>query len=263
MPSPYHKCAHPECDKLVNPRATYCRNHFPRTKEHIERQAASTRGRKHSKETRDKIAAARYSRVEVICRYCDTKFWIKKGTRNKKGHGQFCSSECAYAARMGENHASWKGGPVTYTCALCGKEVKHCRTWAKGHKNTFCSMSCRSLYMMAHPKSRGTKIEIIMEKALSQTGYDFQPQVPLCKVSVSDFYSSTYNIAIYCDGDYWHRRPDIIERDLRQNEVLQANGITVLRFWEKEINTDINSCIQRVHYAIARLVHQIPLPIDE
>lgn len=261
MPSPYHKCARPDCEKLVCPRATHCRNHFPRTREHIERQAAAQRGKKLSAETRAKQSAKKYSRIEVVCPQCNTTFWIKKGTRNKRGHGQYCSNDCAYKARTRENHANWKGGGIIYTCALCGKEVVHCQAWAKGNKNTFCSMSCRSLYMIAHPKSRGTKIEIRMDEALAQTDYDFQSQVPLCKVSVADFYSPTYNIAIYCDGDYWHRRPETMERDQRINRVLQENGIIVLRFWEKEINNDITSCINQVHCTIAKLVHQITLPI--
>ena len=69
-----------------------------------------------------------------------------------------------------------------------------------------------------------------------------------------------YNIAIFCDGDFWHGKenPDIIkthkkfwtekikrniERDLENTIELRDNGWTVLRFWESDIQKNINYCI--------------------
>lgn len=43
------------------------------------------------------------------------------------------------------------------------------------------------------------------------------------------------NICIFVDGDYWHNKPQVKERDVRVNEGLKAKGFRVIRIWEHEI----------------------------
>jgi Uncharacterized protein conserved in bacteria len=251
MPSPYHQCSHPGCEKLVNPRAQFCRSHYKRTREHIENQAATQRGKKLSAETKAKISATRSGRVEAICLQCGKSFKVKPYHLNK-GEGKFCSSQCAYIARSGENSPYWQGGPVKLQCALCHKDIERTPALIKLRRNMFCSLSCRSLYNKAHQKNKGTKIERIMKAALISANLSFSEQVVLCNVSVADFYSEEYNIAIYCDGDYWHRLPRHVESDARQTGILEANGVIVLRFWEKDIENDIDGCISHIKDIIVR-----------
>lgn len=92
MPSPYHKCAKDGCEKLVNSRATYCRNHF-RTPEILENLARIGRERRQTEETKRKIAKAHTKPIKQ-------RFWSKvniKGLfdcwewmayKDKKGYGR-------------------------------------------------------------------------------------------------------------------------------------------------------------------------------
>lgn len=63
-----------------------------------------------------------------------------------------------------------------------------------------------------------------------------------------DFYLNDYNVLIEVDGDFYHCNPEIynepiydsqritIENDKYKNEICKNNGITLLRYWEKDIN---------------------------
>lgn len=100
-----------------------------------------------------------------------------------------------------------------------------------------------------------------MRAALADAGLVFQEQVSLCHVTIADFYDPTHQIAIFCDGDYWHNLPEHIERDKRQTETLRAAGITVLRFWGKEIKSNIGGCLNQITVALALPSVQSQLPI--
>jgi len=54
------------------------------------------------------------------------------------------------------------------------------------------------------------------------------------------------NICIFADGDYWHNRPEAIERDKLVNKELINKGYKVLRFWENEIRSNIDNCANRI-----------------
>ena len=55
--------------------------------------------------------------------------------------------------------------------------------------------------------------------------------------SIADFFVKP-NIAVYCDGTYWHSKRSRIERDRHINKVLKENNYMVLRLSEKEIMDD-------------------------
>ncbi|MBI4360536.1 DUF559 domain-containing protein [Candidatus Micrarchaeota archaeon] len=57
-------------------------------------------------------------------------------------------------------------------------------------------------------------------------------------------------LAIFCDGDYWHRRPDVHEKDQRVNRILKENGWTVLRFWETEIRRDSKRIVNEIEHVL-------------
>jgi len=95
---------------------------------------------------------------------------------------------------------------------------------------------------------KDTSIEIKVQKALNKkhvsytTHYPFHGEI----ATQIDVAIPEKKIAIYCDGDYWHNLPNYIIRDNRANEVLLKNGWRVLRFWEHEINGDIDNCVDKV-----------------
>lgn len=81
-----------------------------------------------------------------------------------------------------------------------------------------------------------------------------------------DIAITRYKIAIFIDGDFWHGRnmekidaeiknhreywiPKLKnnqERDKEVNERLTEEGWLVLRFWESDINRDLETCVKSV-----------------
>lgn len=120
-------------------------------------------------------------------------------------------------------------------------------------------------------KSKDTKIEIILRKALWHKGiryrknfkvYDCRPDIVLTK----------YKIAIFCDGEFWHGKTfehyDVttnakywhekirrnIERDLENTIELRDNGWIVLRFWETDIKKNLEQCLATVFETINKAI---------
>jgi len=78
---------------------------------------------------------------------------------------------------------------------------------------------------------------------LKTKGVEFDKHVAL--VGQPDLFIKP-NICVFCDGDYWHNLPGSKEKDLRVTKKLEDDGYKVLRFWEKDINSDINGCVAEI-----------------
>jgi very-short-patch-repair endonuclease len=251
---------------MIVAQSTYCRNHVPRTPEWINKQASSQSGRILSQETRQKISEARAGQVETICEWCGKTFPVKPA-RLKKGWGKHCSNKCTYAARAGKNSPFWNGGKSQLTCHQCGKVFEDYECYHTGEL-TFCCVSCKAVYYKAIQKTSDTKIERLMKAALLESGIPFAAQVDLCNVTIADFFLHQDNLAIFCDGDYWHSFPERQERDKRQTGILQLHGIKVLRFWERDILSNIGHCLSIIQQARQApledlAVYQLGLPTFE
>ena len=112
--------------------------------------------------------------------------------------------------------------------------------------------------IMSKIKSKGTKIEMTMKKALekSELEFEYQPKI----FGKPDFLVHP-NVALFCDSSFWHGRnweklkPKLkqgywhehiannIKRDKIVNLKLKQDGYLVLRFWDTQIEKDIESCI--------------------
>jgi DNA mismatch endonuclease (patch repair protein) len=120
---------------------------------------------------------------------------------------------------------------------------------------------------MSHIRSYDTKPEIFFRKALWKWGIRYRKNVKNL-FGKPDIAIKKYKIVIFIDGDFWHgndwkqrhfssqeellvsysnywqnkiRRN--IERDKEVNEYYLTNGWTILRFWETDINKELNDCI--------------------
>ena len=118
-------------------------------------------------------------------------------------------------------------------------------------------------------KSKDTEIEIILRKELWSRGYRYRKNYKKL-IGKPDIALTKYKIVIFCDSEFWHGKnykesTDRIgtnseywkqkikrnmERDREVNEKLVAEGWTVLRFWEKEIRKEFDSCISKIEEAI-------------
>jgi very-short-patch-repair endonuclease len=95
-------------------------------------------------------------------------------------------------------------------------------------------------------RNRRTSIEIKMAEELTSRGIEYIEQYNLGNKFALDFFLPEYGIVVECDGDYWHRLPKNVARDKSKNAYVKACGFSMYRFWESEINSDVESCVDVV-----------------
>lgn len=116
--------------------------------------------------------------------------------------------------------------------------------------------------IMGAIRGKNTKDEVVLAKALWRLGYRYRRNNR--KVyGTPDFTFKKLRIAIFVDGEFFHgadwdvRKHKIlsnrdywipkiernIQRDKEVNEFLTANGWTVLRFWSKEIQKNLEGVV--------------------
>ena len=124
---------------------------------------------------------------------------------------------------------------------------------------------------MQHIKSHNTEIEMLLRKALWNRGYRYrknykklpgEPDVALTK----------YKIAVFCDSEFFHGKDwenqlerlkrsnnsqywinkisKNRERDDEVNKKLLFHGWTVIRFWGKDIQKNVDECVKVIEEAI-------------
>lgn len=119
--------------------------------------------------------------------------------------------------------------------------------------------------IMSKIRSKGSKIEVRMKEALqeSQIEYECHPKM----FGKPDFLIAP-NIVVFCDSSFWHGRDwrklkgklpkeywyDHIKRnrlrDLLVNDELRNKGYIVLRFWDTQIEKNIDKCVKLVRKAL-------------
>lgn len=117
---------------------------------------------------------------------------------------------------------------------------------------------------MQHIRSKDTAIEIRLRTALWHEGIRYRKnfkQLP----GKPDIAITKYKIAVFCDSSFWHgkdfenKKPvdtnheywdakirRNMERDEEVNKLLEERGWTVLRFWDCDIQKQLEMCVQQV-----------------
>lgn len=118
---------------------------------------------------------------------------------------------------------------------------------------------------MSHIRSKNTKAEILLRKALWNRGVRYRKNYKLLP-GKPDIVVLKCHIAIFVDGDFWHGKDfetikkrigtnkkfwieklkRNIERDEEINDRLTEMGWLVLRFWDSEIKKDLDSCVNNI-----------------
>ena len=135
----------------------------------------------------------------------------------------------------------------------------HGETSEKIHKN------------MSRIRGKDTSIEIKLRKALWHKGIRYRKNYKKIP-GRPDIAITKHKIAIFCDSEFFHgkdwdtlqkklkngKNPDYwmpkisrnIERDKVKDKELRALGWTVLHFWGKDINNNLDSCIRTIEETI-------------
>lgn len=124
---------------------------------------------------------------------------------------------------------------------------------------------------MQNIKSKDTKIEILLRKALWKKGYRYRKNYKKLP-GKPDIAITKYKVAIFCDGEFFHGKDwEILKPRLekgnnstywinkidknrkRDHEVDQALlflGWTVIRFWGGDIQKNVDECIKVIDETI-------------
>lgn len=124
---------------------------------------------------------------------------------------------------------------------------------------------------MQHIKSKDTSIELKLRKKLWSKGYRYRKNVNNLP-GKPDIVLTKYKIVIFCDSEFFHGKDwDVLklklkksnnseywikkikrnmQRDDEINKKLSFMGWTVIRFWGKDILTNIDECILVIEDAI-------------
>lgn len=120
---------------------------------------------------------------------------------------------------------------------------------------------------MARIRSTDTKPELALRKALFANGLRGWRCHAKGIAGKPDIAFTRHKLAVFIDGRFWHGHPDFFtpgksgaywdakiartrERDRQANAALSAAGWTVLRFWDFEVEQDLDACVGRVLVAL-------------
>jgi len=115
--------------------------------------------------------------------------------------------------------------------------------------------------IMSKIRSKGSKIELKLKKALEDEGVEFEYQPKM--FGRPDFLVKP-NVAIFCDSSFWHGRNwkelsaklpsdywyDHIKENMERDKIvttrLRAENYVVLRFWDDDIEKNIERCVRKI-----------------
>ncbi len=121
-------------------------------------------------------------------------------------------------------------------------------------------------------KSTATKGELRLAKALWDLGYRYRknnkkvfgrPDITFAKYKLAIFIDSeffhgkdweTQQLRIKSNRDYWIPKIERnMQRDLEVNNFLVSENWTVLRFWSKEVQKELDVCVAKIEGTIMLL----------
>lgn len=133
------------------------------------------------------------------------------------------------------------------------------------------SVSVERSENMRRIRSKDTKIELALRKALWNKGYRYRKNYAALP-GKPDIALTKYKIAVFCDSEFFHGKDWVIlkpqlergnngefwvkkisrnrERDDEINKALLFRGWTVIRFWGKDILKNTDECVRVIEEAV-------------
>lgn len=137
----------------------------------------------------------------------------------------------------------------TYECSLCGRIWK--RETERLRERKTCSKRCASIKGYLSGNHSETSIELKIQEIIRSLGFEFVTQKPILGVTVADVLIYP-NVAIFADGDYWHRGKLKEYKDREKTKTLERCGYVVLRLSETEINKDPSGVTEKIKLSYSR-----------
>jgi DNA mismatch endonuclease (patch repair protein) len=125
-------------------------------------------------------------------------------------------------------------------------------------------------YTMSRIRSTDTSIELALRRALWKDGLRFRKNYRAV-AGAPDVAFTRSKVAVFCDSSFWHGRDwgrrkrrifsnrsywwskigGNIARDKRVNATLTRDGWVVVRFWDIEIEQNLEQCVEQVKAALS------------
>jgi DNA mismatch endonuclease, patch repair protein len=122
--------------------------------------------------------------------------------------------------------------------------------------------------VMSRIRSKDTKPEVSLRRALYAAGLRGWRCHAKTVPGKPDVAFIGRKVAVFVDGRFWHGHPDFFtpgksgaywdakiertrERDRLANAALAAAGWSVLRFWDFDVEDDLESCVEAVREALS------------
>ncbi len=117
-------------------------------------------------------------------------------------------------------------------------------------------------WVMSRIRSTNTKMENLLAKEMKKAGVKFRRYPKI--FGKPDFLIKDKKTIIFIDGCFWHKCPKCyrepktkkdfwlpkieknVERDRKVNKTLKRNGYKVIRFWEHDVEKNIDKCVKRI-----------------
>jgi DNA mismatch endonuclease, patch repair protein len=209
-------------------------------------------------------------KVKWLCAKCYASLYYepKRKFKTKEERYQYISNLFSGTGNPQYGNHTLNLGRV-YTPERNRRVSEAVKKWAKTHPEHYYRMGvlgaikARELGLSGTP----TKPEEIMEAALKKENIRYVQQYNF-GIGIMDFYLPEGNIALFVDGRVWHADPrvydstdilffgskiskvewtkvtaaDVWKKDRRHNRYLKSKGYVVIRFWEREIESNIDRC---------------------
>lgn len=180
-----------------------------------------------------------------ICPTCKKEF---KAQHNKimKGWDKYCSNICAGQSPARQKNvrslndrrdwSKWKPMPQSFQ--------KGHVPWNKGLKHSEETIDkIRKRRIQQQFLKHDTAIEKKVKNRLREWGVKFEEQYNMDNKFLIDIAFPTLKIAVECDGEYWHSLPRNKHVDKQKQIHCDKHGWQLLRFTDKQINRNLDDCI--------------------
>jgi DNA mismatch endonuclease (patch repair protein) len=220
------------------------------SEEHKNKISQSMKGKRKSDETKKKFSMAKKGTVMSL--EARLKMSLSKKGKPSPRKGAHLSDETKQKIRVA--NIGKKPGPVSEETRKKIGNAHRGKIISDKHKQILRQSRLKQVFPV-----KDTKIEVMLQEELSNRGYGYYKHYPI--IGQPDIAFPDKRIAIFCDGDYYHACPDkykandticrkkaaqIWEKDKRISNELKQKKWLVIRYWEHEINANLDAIVDEI-----------------